>query len=69
VDEVDFDSLSESFVLKESHDCEWNIVVKNKAVLDKKKPKKKMRKWLATNYYTRKREWAYKHIKPRIVIA
>ena len=67
VDEIDFDSLPESFVLKASHGCEWNIIVKNKSVLDRKKAKKKMRKWLATNYYTRKREWAYKHIKPRIV--
>lgn len=67
VDEINFDSLPESFVLKASHGCEWNIIVRNKAALDREKAKKKMRKWLATNYYTRKREWAYKHIKPRIV--
>ncbi|MCY4262103.1 MAG: ATP-grasp fold amidoligase family protein [Candidatus Dadabacteria bacterium] len=67
VDEIDFDSFPKSFVLKASHGCEWNIIVKDKSALDRKKAKKKMRRWLATNYYTRKREWAYKHIKPRIV--
>lgn len=66
-DEIDFDSLPESFVLKATHGSGWNIIVKNKLVFEREKAKKKMRKWLGRNFYTKKREWAYKNIPPRIV--
>ncbi len=66
-DEIDFDSFPESFVLKATNGCGWNIIVKDKSSLDRQKAKKKMKKWMATNYYPRKREWAYKNITPRIV--
>ena len=66
-DEIDFDSLPESFVLKATHGSGWNIIVKNKSVLEREKAKKKMKKWLGRNFYTKKREWAYKDIPPRIV--
>ena len=67
VDEIDFDSLPESFVLKATHGSGWNIIVKDKMTMNRKEAKKKMKKWLATSYYTRSREWSYKHILPRIV--
>lgn len=66
-DEIDFDSFPESFVLKATHGSGWNIIVKNKSVFEREKAKKKMRKWLGRNFYTKKREWAYKNIPPRIV--
>ena len=66
-DEIDFDSLPESFVLKATHGSGWNIIVKNKSVFEREKAKKKMRKWLGRNFYTKKREWAYKNIPPRII--
>ena len=66
-DEIDFDSLPESFVLKATHGSGWNIIVKNKSVLKRKKAKKRMKKWLGRSFYTKKREWAYKDILPRIV--
>ena len=67
VEEIDFDSLPQSFILKVTHGSGWNVIVKNKSVLDIKKTKKKMRKWMAADYYKRTREWSYKHILPRIV--
>lgn len=66
-DEIDFDSLPESFVLKATHGSGWNIIVRDKSVLEIEKAKKKMKKWLGRNFYTKKREWAYKDIPPRIV--
>ncbi len=66
-DEIDWDSLPESFVLKANHGSGWNVIVKDKSTLDGKETKKKMKKWMATNYYAQKREWAYKNIKPQIV--
>ena len=66
-DEIDFDSLPESFVLKATHGSGWNMIVKNKSVLETEKAKKKMKKWLGRNFYTKKREWAYKDIPPRII--
>ena len=67
VDEIDFNLLPESFVLKATHGSGWNIIVKNKSELDIKETKKKMKKWLETDYYKRTREWSYKNILPRIV--
>lgn len=66
-DEINFDLLPESFVLKATHGSGWNIIVKNKSVLEREKAKKKMKKWLGRSFYTKKREWAYKDIPPRIV--
>ena len=67
VDEIDFDSLPESFVLKATHGSGWNIIVKKKSVLERKRAKQRMRKWLGNNFYLKKREWAYKDIQPRII--
>ena len=67
VEAIDFDSLPESFILKATHGSGWNIIVKNKSAIDRRQAKKKMKKWLATNYYLQSREWSYKHILPRIV--
>ena len=66
-DEIDFDSLPQSFVLKATHGSGWNIIVRDKSVLEIEKAKKKMEKWLEKNFYMKKREWAYKNIPPRIV--
>ena len=43
-DEIDFDSLPESFVLKATHGSGWNIIVKNKSVLEREKAKKENEK-------------------------
>ena len=67
VDEIDFDSLPESFVFKATHGSGWNIIVKDKSVFEREKAKEKMRKWLGGSFYSKKREWAYKDIKPRII--
>lgn len=67
VDEIDFDFLPESFVFKATHGSGWNIIVKNKSIFETEKAKEEMRKWLRSNFYAKKREWAYKNIQPRII--
>lgn len=65
--EIDFDSLPESFVLKATSGSGWNMIVKDKSGFDREKAMKEMKKWISTNYYVKRREWAYKNILPRII--
>ncbi len=68
-EEINYDKLPNKFVIKANHTNGHNIIVKNKENIDKKKVIKKFRKWLNTNqYYRRGQEWAYKDIKPKIII-
>lgn len=66
-DEIDFDLLPESFVLKATHGSGWNMIVRDKSIFQREKAKKQMKKWLRRNFYAKKREWAYRNIPPRIV--
>lgn len=67
VDNIDFDSLPNKFVLKATHGSGMNIICTDKSKLDIQKSKKLMKKWLKQNYYFHSFEWVYKDIKPRII--
>ncbi|SDW42787.1 TupA-like ATPgrasp [Marinococcus luteus] len=67
VEEISFEELPKSFVLKGTHGSGFNIVCKNKYKLNWKNEQKKMKQWLKTNYYWLNREWVYKDIKPKII--
>lgn len=67
VDEIDFDSLPDKFVLKCTHDSGGLIVCKDKLKLDVQAAKQKLHRALKTNYYNISREWGYKYVKPRII--
>ena len=68
-EEIDFDSLPNKFVIKANHTNGHNIIVEDKKKLDKQRAVKKLNKWLGVNqYYRRGQEWAYKDIKPKLVI-
>lgn len=67
VEDIDFDSLPDKFVLKCTHGSGCNIICTDKNKLDIKNAKKKLNKWMKTNYYYFSREWPYKNVKPRIV--
>jgi len=67
VEEIDVRKLPEKFVLKGTHGSGYNIICKDKYMIDWGKEYKLMRRWLNTNYYWHKREWVYKDIKPRII--
>lgn len=67
-DEIDFDKLPQSFVIKCTHDSGGLVIVKDKSKLDIKKAKKTINKSLKRNFYFVGREWPYKNVKPRIIV-
>ena len=67
-DDIDFDKLPNSFVMKCSHGCAMNYICYDKAKLDIPTLKKKFDKWLKTNYGKKTVELHYSKIKPQIII-
>ena len=68
VNDIDFDILPNQFVIKASHGCNWNIIVKDKNICDKEQIKRKFDQWLKTTYGTETNETCYRPIKGRILI-
>lgn len=67
VDEIDFASLPEQFVLKTTHDCAGLVICTDKAKLDVEAAKEKLRKAMKNSYYLYYREWPYKNVVPRVI--
>src|SRR5690348_1409659 len=65
---IPFDDLPNRFVVKPTHGSHWVRLVPDKALLDKQDLIDTCLFWLKQNYYYVSREWAYKHIEPRIVV-
>lgn len=66
VDEIDFDTLPQQFVLKCNHD-NGVIICKNKEGIDIKQVKEELQFHLGRDYYKKTREWAYKNIERKII--
>lgn len=66
VEKIDFKKLPETFILKATHGCRMNYIVKDKNRLDEEECKGVMRKWLQTTYGTYSMEPHYLSIPPRI---
>lgn len=67
VEDIDFASLPEKFVLKTTHDSGGLVICKDKKELDIQKAIKKFTYFLNRRYYDYNREWPYKNVKPRII--
>ena len=67
VEDIDFDSLPERFVLKTTHDSGGIVVCNDKSSLDIEAAKKNLRYYLKRNYYDHNREWPYKYVPHRII--
>jgi len=67
-DEIDFEKMPKTFVMKGTHGSSYNIIVTDKDKLDKNNARKKFNKWLKENFYLKDREKNYKNIKPRIMV-
>lgn len=67
-EDIDFNSLPNSFVIKCTHDCGSVTVVKDKKDLNVEEVREKINRNLRNNYYYTSREWPYKNVKPRIII-
>lgn len=67
VEDIDFDSLPNQFVLKCTHDSGGLVICKDKSKFDKDIAIKKIKKAMGRNYFYANREWPYKNVKPRII--
>ena len=63
VDEIDFDTLPDRFVLKTNHDCGGVVICKDKATFDREKAGEFLAKHLKYEYYLISREWPYKNVE------
>ncbi len=66
-EDINFDELPQSFVLKTTHDSGGGVVCRNKSEFDFDFARRKLTKHLKRNFYWSSREWVYKNIKPRII--
>jgi len=70
-EEIPFDSLPNKFVIKTNHGCDYNIIVEDKRQLEIKKVIIRLKKWLGENFGNDTFlgiAWAYRNIKPMILI-
>lgn len=68
MDDIDFESLPNQFVLKCNHDSGGVVVVRDKNKINIEEIMKTMGRRLRSNYYYYGREWPYKDVIPRILI-
>lgn len=66
VDEIDFDSLPDQFVVKTTHDCGGVRICKDKKSFDRNSAAAFLNRHMQRNYYLTCREWPYKNIVPRL---
>ena len=67
-EDIDFSKLPNTFVLKCTHACAFNLIVRDKSKFDIENARKKFHKWLKTNYGNQTCEKHYSPIKPRIIV-
>lgn len=67
-EDIPFEELPESFVIKSTSGSGNNIIVHNKAELDIPAVKKQISKWLKEKYLIAYGEWHYEKIKPSIIV-
>ena len=67
VEDIDYDKLPNSFVLKTNNGCATNIIVKDKSKLDIVEVNKKLNKWLKYPYGALTGQIHYSKIKPRVI--
>lgn len=65
--DIDFSSLPKEFVLKGTHDSGSVVIFRENERPSMEYVRQKMDKSLKTNWYSKRREWAYKNVKPRIM--
>lgn len=67
-DEIDFSALPNQFVLKCTHDSGSYVICDDIKTFDFEKAKALLEKGLKKNFYSKFKEWAYKDVKPRILV-
>lgn len=67
VEDIDFDSLPNQFVLKCTHDSGGISICRDKKTFDIEKAKERLDKFMKRDFYMLWREWPYKNVKHRII--
>tara|TARA_R110001592_G_scaffold228395_2_gene484938 strand:+ start:4165 stop:5046 length:882 start_codon:yes stop_codon:yes gene_type:complete len=67
VDDINFNELPESFVIKSNNGCKTVLLVKNKKDIDEKAVRKTLKKWLKIKFGYDSAEPHYLNIKPCII--
>lgn len=67
VEEIDWEALPESFVLKCNHGCGYNILCPDKKKMDIAATKALLDKWMHTDFWRKLAEVQYRTITPKIV--
>lgn len=65
---IPFDQLPENFIVKANHGSKMHVIVKGDKQQQQEQIKYQARKWLRTAYGIFHYEWAYRNIKPCILI-
>lgn len=65
---IPFDKLPDKFVIKPTHGSGWVKIVTDKSDMDRVEIINTCNHWLSQNFYEIGREWAYKNIKPQIIV-
>lgn len=66
-EEIPWNDLPDSFVIKCTHDSGGIVICRDKAELDIKSTARTLDGYLGTSYYGSQREWVYKDIKPALI--
>lgn len=67
-EEIDFNALPDSFVIKCTHDSGSVVICRNKSDFNFDYARERIEHGLSQNHFYKSREWAYKFVKPRIII-
>ena len=70
-EEISYENLPLKFVIKVTHGCKYNIIVRDKTQLDQTNTRLQLKQWLSENYCYESFlgvEWAYKNINPSIIV-
>lgn len=66
-EDIPFEQLPDSFVMKCNHGCGMNLICRDKTKLDKEKMNLQLNMWMKWDYWRRSAELQYKHIPRRII--
>ena len=67
-EDIDLAALPQSFVIKATHGCGWNVLVKDKSSIDWDLIRCKINNWLEQSFYTYSGEANYRNLKGRIIV-
>ena len=67
VEDIDWETLPNQFVLKCTHDSGGIVICPDKTKLDISAAKRKLKRGLKGDFYSKNREWPYKDVKRRII--